>query len=342
MTNWPRKTVLVTGGCGHIGSRLIELLLQRNVNYVRIVDNPSAYEFSQQEVFCRDILKHDNVQLILGNITDYELIRGAIKDVDMVFHLAAYADVGACIRNPDENFRSNILGVYNLLKRSLEEGVQKYVFASSAAVYGDQPHWAPNEPPKFREDMRPNPLSNYGNAKLWGENEAKLFYELYGLKTVSLRYFSIYGPFQIPKRGSHSWVTAIFAMRAYKGKTLEIYGDGEQVRDFIYVYDAAEVTIRAAEASGVAGEVVNIGTGRPTKIKDLALMIRDLAKEYFGKDEVEMPFKPRPKGDPLGGYAGTTKMKNLLRWEPKVSLEEGLRKYFEWILENSHLVPKYI
>jgi len=340
MTNWAKRKVLVTGGCGHIGSRIVKILLERKADSIKILDNLGAYEIKQTEVFGGEILGHDNVQLIDGDIANYDTVRKAVDDVDLVFHVAAYADVAACIRNPDESFRSNVLGTQNVLKASLKGGVQKYVFASSAAIYGDQPSQKPNEPTEFREDMKPNPLSTYANSKLWGENEAKLYYDLYGLQTVSLRYFSIYGHYQIPKRGSHSWVIAIFAGRAYRGQDLEIYG-GEQVRDFIHVNEIAEATVRAAETNGVEGKAFNVGTGRPTKIKDLALMAKELGKEYFRK-EVDIKTKPRPKGDPLGGYASTSKMMMLLNWKPTVSLEEHLRDYFQWVTNNPSLIPNYI
>ncbi len=339
MVNWNRASALITGGCGHIGSRIAELLVERRTNLIRIIDTMDAYEFDQLSVYCGSFKDLDNVEIIRGDITRYEDIREAVKGIDYVFHQAAYADVAACIRDPDRNLRVNIIGTYNVLKASLEEGVKKYVFASSAAVYGDQPS-INNVPPVFSEDLKPNPLSTYANAKLWGENEAKLFNDLYGLPTVSLRYFSIYGPYQIPKRNSHSWVVAIFAMRAYKGKPLEVYGGGRQVRDFIYVYDVAEANIVAAERS-IRGEVINIGTGKPTRIIDLAYKIRGLSKEYFGF-EPEIIIKPRPKGDPLGGYADIRKMKNMLKWEPRIGLDEGLRKYFEWLLKHKELVPEYL
>jgi UDP-glucose 4-epimerase/dTDP-L-rhamnose 4-epimerase len=339
MVNWGRTTVLVTGGCGHIGSFVVRKLLQRGVAYVKIIDNLSAYPFNQLEVYCRDILADDRVEFVKGDIADREVAKKVVQGVDIVFHLAAYADVAATIYNPDEDFRTNIIGTYNILKASLDAGVKRYVFASSAAIYGDQPSPPPRESPKFREDMKPNPLSTYANSKLWGETQARLFYTLYGFSTVSLRYFSIYGPLQIPKPRSHSWVVAISLMRALNRKPLIVYGGG-QVRDFIHVEDVAEANVRAAERGGVEGEVVNVGTGKPTRIDDLAVMIRNIVKEKLGID-VEIRYGSRPKGDPLGGYADTEKMKRLLELEPR-PFDQGLRETLEWILNNRHLVPDYV
>jgi len=338
--NWNHKKALVTGGCGHIGSFVVRKLIERKAHRIIILDNMSAYPFDQLTVFCRDIRDLDNIEIIKGDICDEKLVCEVMKDIDLVFHLAAYADVAATIQNPDEDFRTNVIGTYNVLKASLDNGVEKFIFASSAAIYGDKP-WKNNEPPRFREGMKPNPLSTYANSKLWGENEALLFYKLYGLKTVSLRYFSVYGPMQIPKPKSHSWVVAIFLMKALKGKPLTVYG-GNQVRDFTYVEDIAEATVRAAEVNGIEGEVINVGTGRPTKIIDLAYMISSLFRDEFGiKVNINM-LNYRPKGDPLGGYADVTKAKTLLGLTSQISLEEGLEKTLEWYIEHEQLIPEWL
>jgi nucleoside-diphosphate-sugar epimerase len=339
MIDWSSTKVLITGGCGHIGSFVVRKLLQRNVAYVKIVDNLSAYPFDQLNVFCKDFIGDARVELIREDIANYETVKKAIRGVDVIFHLAAYADVAATIYNPDEDFRTNIIGTYNVLKACLDAGVKKYIFASSASIYGDQKSPFPSENPKFSEDMRPNPLSTYANSKLWGENLAILFHKLYGLSAVSLRYFSIYGPFQIPKPKSHSWVVAIFLMRAINKRSLTVLGGG-QIRDFIHVEDVAEATIKAAERSRVDGEVINVGTGRPTRVDDLAVMIKKLVKEELGFD-VEIKYGPRPKGDPLGGFADTSKMVRLLELKPR-SFEEGLRETFYWVITNSHLIPEYV
>lgn len=338
--NWNRKTVLVTGGCGHIGSFVIQSLLNRRVANIYILDNLKSYLFNQLEIYCKDFIELDCVKLIVGDIADLETVAKAIKGVDIVFHLAAYADVAATIYNPDEDFRSNVIGTYNILRAALNESVEKFIFASSAAIYGDQPWSGVDEPPKFSENMKPNPLSTYANSKLWGENESRLFYELYGLKTVSLRYFSVYGPKQIPKPRSHSWVIAIFIMRALKGKPLVVYG-GKQVRDFIYIEDIAEATVLAAEKSGIDGQIINIGTGKPTRIVDIANKIRVIVKESMNLD-VKIEFGQRPKGDPLGGYADITKMRRLLGFEPRVTLDDGLERTLRWIYARQHLIPKWI
>jgi UDP-glucose 4-epimerase/dTDP-L-rhamnose 4-epimerase len=339
--NWSRKTVLVTGGCGHIGSFVVRKLKERKVNRIIIIDNFSAYPIDiHEKVYCEDIRKFENVEIIRGDISDRQFVSRVFnEEIDVVFHLAAYADVAATIYNPEEDFRTNVIGTFNMLKLSLDRNVSKFVFASSAAIYGDKP-WS-NGPPKFSEDLKPEPQSTYANSKLWGEIEAKLFHQLYGLNSVSLRYFSVYGPLQIPKPKSHSWAVAIFMMKALKNKKLSVYG-GQQVRDFIYIEDVAEATVKAAEVNAGEGEAINIGTGRPTKIIELAHMISDLIRETIGtKVEVEI-LNYRPKGDPLGGYADTTKMTTLLGYTPRVALEEGLEKALKWYINNKHLIPSWI
>jgi len=340
--NWSKKNALVTGGCGHIGSYVVRKLIGRKANRVIILDNMSAYPFNQLDLFCRDLKDIDNVEIVKGDIYDKDLVYRIMKTshVDVVFHLAAYADVAATIYNPDEDFRTNVLGTYTMLKASLDNSIERFVFASSAAIYGDQ-SWSGDEPVRFREDMKPNPLSTYANSKLWGENEALLFYRLYGLRAVALRYFSVYGPMQIPKPRSHSWAVAIFIMRALKGKPLTVYG-GNQVRDFTYVEDIAEATVRAAEVSGVEGHAINVGTGKPTKIIDLAYMVKRLIEDSLNMEVKIEVLQSRPKGDPLGGYADTTKMKTLLGFQPEVTLEEGLRRSLEWYATHRELIPEWL
>jgi len=255
----------------------------------------------------------------------------------VIFHEAAFADVAATIWNPNEDFKTNVLGTFNLLKAAKDNNIDRFILASSAAIYGEQLQEGGKNPPKFSEDMKPHPISTYANSKLWAEYEAQLFHQLYGLKTTSLRYFSVYGDPQTPKKGSHSWVVAIFTMRLLKNKPLTIFGDGSQVRDFIHVDDIAEATILAAEKQSTTGKVINIGTGKPTTIKQLAEIIMNSAN-----DEAPLEYRPRPKGDPFGGYAETTLMKKLMGWEPKIELRDGVKRYHNWVNHNKNTIPQWL
>ncbi|MFX0138801.1 MAG: NAD-dependent epimerase/dehydratase family protein [Candidatus Hodarchaeota archaeon] len=331
--NWRKKISLVTGGAGLVGSHIVKKLVQRGAT-IKVLDNLSAYPFDQIIHF---LPNQEGVEFIKGDITDKKVVDRALVDVDVVFHEAAFADVAATIWNPEEDFRSNVLGTFNLLKSSKDNCVDRFIFASSAAVYGEQPKTNTNDVPMFSEDMKPNPISTYANSKLWGEYEAQLFTSLYGLKTTSLRYFSIYGEPQVPKKGSHSWVVAIFVMRLLKNKPLVIFGDGSQVRDFIHVDDVAEATILAAEKQSTINKVINIGTGKPTTIKLLADNIFKIANL-----EPALEYIPRPKGDPFGGYANIKIMKKTIEWEPKINLKYGIERYYQWARSHKNIIPQWL
>jgi nucleoside-diphosphate-sugar epimerase len=331
---WNNKTALVTGGAGLIGSRIVNRLVKRGAT-VKVLDNLSAYPFDQSEHF--GIKDLSSVQFIVGDIKSKDTVGNAVEGCDYIFHEAAFADVAATIWNPREDLESNVLGTFNLLEASRKHKIRRFIFASSAAVYGEQNASPGEKVPQFTEEMKPNPISTYANSKLWGEYEAGLYYNLYGLKTTALRYFSIYGVPQVPKKGSHSWVVAIFGMYLVKRKPLTVFGDGEQVRDFIYVDEAAEATILAAERDTTINKAVNVGTGKPTTINRIAEIFVNLANF-----KVQVEPRPKPKGDPFGGYADTTLMKELLDWEPNIALEDGVKMYYEWVINNKKAIPDWL
>jgi UDP-glucose 4-epimerase/dTDP-L-rhamnose 4-epimerase len=330
---WKNRRVLVTGGAGLVGSRIVKEVIRLGAR-VRVLDNLSAYPFDQKSHFGLSDL--GNCEFIKGDISDSATVKAALEGVDVVFHEAAFADVAASIWNPGEDFRSNVVGTWNILESSRSIGVDRLVFASSASVYGDPPRQR-NNIPVFKESQGTGPLSTYANSKLWGENEFVLFYQLYGLRTTSLRYFSIYGPPQVPKKRSQSWAIAIFTMLLAKGKPLTIFGDGSQVRDFTHVNDIAKATVRAAEMDKTVGRVINIGTGIPTSIASLAKLII----ESSGR-EANIKYKPRPRGDPLGGYADTKLMSELLGWTPAVKLRDGIEEYWNWVQHSRTSIPTWL
>jgi len=312
---------LVTGGAGLIGSNIVSNLLQRGYN-VTVIDNLQAYPFNYHSFFGTQPL---NIDFKKGDIRDAAFLDGifnASEKFDVVIHAAAYADVGACVINYDEDFTNNIMGTYNVLKYSKKYNAGKVVFVSSASVYGN------NSRSAFKEGDPLEPVSTYGNSKLWGENQTILFGKLYGMKTTSIRYFSVYGSPQVPKINSHSWCVAIFAMMGSTGKPITIYGDGNQVRDFVHVKDIAEGTVIASLTDKCNGEIINIGFGRPVTINKVA----DLVFSHIKCCGVTT--KPYPKGDPIGGYADICKMKSLLSWSPSIDIEDGVHEYCDWFTRN--------
>ena len=332
--NWRNKAVLVTGGAGLVGSRIVNKLTKLGVS-VKVLDNFSAYPFDQPKHF--GVKGLNSVDIVYCDIKDKEAVDKAMMGCDVVFHMAAFADVAATIWNPREDVDSNVLGTFNLLESARKHDVERFVFASSAAIYGEQSPAQGEKIAKFSESIKPNPISTYANSKLWGEFEAGLYFSLYGLKTSSLRYFSIYGVPQIPKKRSHSWVVAIFGMYLVSGRPLPVFGDGEQVRDFVYVDEIADATILTAEKESAVNKAINIGTGKATTINRIAEIFTDLSDS-----KVSIEYRPKPKGDPFGGYADTTLMKEVLHWEPRISIEEGVRMYYEWIIQNKHVIPDWL
>lgn len=321
------KKILVTGGAGMIGSNIIKKLSTSGAQ-VTVLDNLSAYPFDYLKEYDTKHIK--NVNFVKGNVVNKKIVNELIKKMDIVIHAAALADVGACVRNPILEHKMNVSATNNILDACKKHNLEKFIFVSSAAVYGI------GEGKVFREDLPCFPISNYALSKFWGEQQSRLYYELYGLPTTSLRFFSVYGSPQVPKKGSHSWCVAIFGMLAKKHKPITVFGDGNQIRDFIHVNDIAKAVVLSTDKKSTNGKFFNVGTGKPTTINTIV-------KKVFGRvEKVPVEYKPHPLGDPLGGYADITLMKKLLSWKPKFSLDKGLDEYFEWLNKNERLIPKWM
>ena len=293
-----------------------------------MVDNLSAYPFD----YLKDYGVGDisAVNFVKGDITDKNLMDNLIQKQDIVIHAAALADVGACVRNPEIEFQTNVVSTQGILETSKKNNIEKFIFISSAAVYGMGNRGI------FRETDPCFPVSNYALSKYWGEQQTKLYYDLYDLPTTSIRFFSVYGSPQIPKQGSHSWAVAIFGALAKKGKPITVFGDGNQIRDFTHVTDIAESVVLSTEKNSTNGKFFNVGTGKPTKINEI------VEKVFQNVDPVPINYKPYPAGDPIGGYSDTTLMKKLLNWEPEMTLENGIKEYFDWFSEHEYLVPSWV
>ena len=300
---------LVTGGAGFIGSHISDRLLADG-HRVRILDNFSTGKHE-------NIPASADVEVIEGDVGDYDTVRAAMEQVDIVFHEAAIASVTETVGNPLSSERVNYRGTLNILEAARHAGVKRVMFACSAAVYGDLP-----ELPK-QESMPVKPLSPYAVDKLASEQACQMYTYLYGLETVSLRYFNVFGPRQDPS-SPYSGVISIFSDTLSQGKQPTIYGDGEQTRDFVYVSDVVEANIRAATAPAAAGKAINIATGGKLSINALLKTISELKDQPF-----EPRYKPGRQGDIRHSRADISVAREYLDWEPVVAFEDGLRRLFE-------------
>jgi nucleoside-diphosphate-sugar epimerase len=327
-----KRTVLVTGGCGHVGSRIVQRLAYAG-HVIDVLDTMDAYPFDYVSEF--GAAKYAR-ELVRGSVTDTGALKNLRNDYDIVIHGAAYADVAGCNYHPTLDFDANVAGTQRMLEHARSIGLERFVFVSSASVYGSSQWPDPASPPAWSESAPVGPTSTYANSKLWGENQTMLYHSLYGLNATAVRYFSVYGEPQVPKYLSHSWCVAWFAMRASVGAPCRLNGGGSQVRDFIHADEVADATIRASLAPRANGAVVNVGTGRPTTVRAVAEHIRG----YF--PGMHLVDAPRPAGDPMGGYADMRRMTDLLGWKPSISLAEGIDRYVTWLRANPHVVPTWI
>ena len=304
-------TYLVTGGAGFIGSNLVQELIKRGEK-VRVIDNFSTGKKENIQDFL------PRIELIQGDIKDLDRVREAVKGVDFVLHEAALSSVPRSIEHPLATSESNINGTLNVLTAARETGVKRVVYASSSSVYGDSLTL-----PK-REEMTPNPLSPYAVSKLTGEYYCQVFYQIYGLETVILRYFNVFGPRQ-NSLSQYAAVIPKFIEAMLKGKSPSIYGDGEQSRDFTFVENVVEGSILTCDKKNIAGEIFNIAGGKRTTINQLAKLISRL----LDKNVESIYTNPRP-GDIRYSLADITKARRLLNYQPKVNLKEVLRTTLKW------------
>ena len=302
---------LVTGGAGFIGSHIVEALLAEG-HFVRILDNFDTGN--------RKNLPEASPQweLVEGKLEDLETVRKAVAGIDYVLHQAARGSVPRSILDPVGTHNSNVTGTLNVLLASKDAGVRRVVCASSSSVYGETPTL-----PKV-ETMHPTPKSPYAVSKLVTEHYMKIFHEAYSLETVALRYFNIYGPRQNPKL-QYAAVIPIFIENMLAGKPCNIYGDGEQTRDFTFVTDCVRANLLACRTSGISGEVFNIACNRQTSVNQLFQLLSGLIG-----NEIKAAYKPARSGDVKYSYADIGKARGKLKFEPKIGLSEGLKQTVEW------------
>jgi len=305
----------VTGGAGFIGTHLVMGLLSSGA-IVLIYDN--FYEFYPGKEDNLGAIQSLGVPFTLekGDILEEEKLSSAVKRSDVIFHLAGQAGVRYCNQFPLKANSVNVTGTLNILRAAKENRIEKLVFASSSSIYGD-PVYLPMD-----ENHPTGPNSPYGVSKLAAEQYVRVFSKIYGINTCCLRYFSVYGP-----RGRPDQVIYAFAEKIAKGISPEIFGDGEQTRDFTFVSDVVEATLLAMEKDESSGQVFNIGCGSRVTIKELAQMVIT----GLGKEGTIAPvYKEKSRGDFPDTLANNEKAKKLLGWAPKVSLKEGLEQFLQW------------
>jgi UDP-glucose 4-epimerase len=263
------------------------------------------------------------VELIVGDILDDELACRAVEGADAIVHLAANAGVPYSVENPRYDCENNVLGTFNYLEAARKKGVDRFVFASSAAPIGDC------EPP-IHEEIACHPKSPYGASKLAGEGYCSAYHGSFGLKTVALRFGNVYGPLSDHK----SSVVAKFIRRAMKGKTLKIYGDGQQTRDFIHTDDLTRAIVLAATQPNVGGEVFQIATNSETTVNELARRLVPILRKEGGLEDVTVVHTDPRKGDIRRNYSDTSKAEEMLDWRAAVELDDGLRRTTRWFLRQ--------
>lgn len=314
------KRVVVTGGAGFLGARLVARLLDAGA-HVRLVDDLSTGSLAN--VPC----DHPRLEILRGSVTDPALVAKALEGAAIVFHHAA-RNIVVSTKNPREDFEVNIGGTLNVLLAARAHRVRRVVYASSASVYGN-PRYLP-----IHEDDATNMLSPYAVSKFAGESYCKAFYESYGLSTTVLRYSNVYGPTQRPEN-PYCGVVAKFFDWVMKGEPPRIHGDGEQTRDFTYIDDAVEATLRAAWSPRADGQVYNVATGYETSINRLARLVLALVGS-----SLEPVYVDRRDVDNIRRRAlNIEKARRELRWVPAVTLERGLHLTYLWLSEQAQRRP---
>ncbi|MBV9217605.1 MAG: SDR family oxidoreductase [Acidobacteria bacterium] len=303
---------LVTGGAGFIGSNLADELIRQGAR-VSIIDNFVTGSRENLEEIKGDF------DFVEGDINDDEALRKAMDGADVIFHEAALPSVPRSVEDPLETHRVCVDGTLNVLIKARELGVRRLVYAASSSAYGDQPTL-----PKV-ETMRADPLSPYAAAKLTGELYCRAFCNVYGLETISLRYFNVFGPRQNP--GSmYSGVISRFIDALMTGKQPVIYGDGEQSRDFTYIANVVDANIKAATTASGIGETMNIANGDRISLNQLF----EVLKQITGRDDARVEYQEPRKGDVKHSQADNSRAVEAIGYKELVGLEEGLRRTIDW------------
>jgi nucleoside-diphosphate-sugar epimerase len=312
--------LLITGVAGFIGSHLAQRLLEEGFDLIGVDSFLDYYRKKIKENNLRGLINNPKFKFIEGNILSIDM-NEILSRVDGVFHQAAIPGVRASWgKDFNQYVENNILGTQVLLEASKDTKIKKFIYASSSSVYGDV-----DELP-IKETSSTNPVSPYGVSKLSGEHLAGLYFKGYGIPTVSLRYFTVYGPRQRPDMGFHKFITAIIS-----GREIEIYGTGEQTRDFTFIDDAVEANLQAF-LRGKEGEVYNVGGGSRIGLIQAVKTI----EETSGR-KAHLKYTEPQRGDAKHTYADISKAKRDFGYSPKVDIHEGLKRQYEWLKDNSDI-----
>lgn len=308
------ERVLVTGGCGFVGANLVRYLGEKTGWGLTIVDDLRTGR--------RGYLDDLDVDVVIADAGDPVLLEDVLQDVDAVVHLASETGVVPSIEDPIRDFSGNAATCFRVLESCRSNGVSRFVYASSGAALGDV------EPP-LHEEVVPKPLSPYGAGKLAGEAYCQAYAGSYGMHTVALRFANVYGPYSDHKKNA----IPNFIRRSLTGESLEIFGDGSQTRDFIYVDDLCDGIFRSLTTEGAAGEVFQLATNVETSVTELAALIQKVTDST-----TDLQFEPARTGEVYRSRADVSKANRILGFEPRVSLEEGLRRTTEWF--KAHVVSR--
>lgn len=313
---------LVTGGAGFIGSHIAEALVERG-DQVRVLDNLSTGHRENLAPIA------DRMEFIEGDVTDAECVRAAVEGVEVVFHQAALASVPRSVEAPLDTNAACVTGTVNLLDQARRAGVRRVVYAASSSAYGDQPFSSK------RETDLPSPLSPYAVAKLAGEYYCQAFYHTYGLETVCIRYFNVFGPRQDPD-SPYSAVIPIFITRLLRGERPVVYGDGHQSRDFTYVRNVVQGNLLAAEAEAakVAGRTFNVANGRSITLLELIATLNEALGTQLAPDH-----QPPRAGDVRESMADISAATTLLGYVPQVNFDEGIQRSISYYREIVGAAP---
>ncbi|MDA8723846.1 NAD-dependent epimerase/dehydratase family protein [Alphaproteobacteria bacterium] len=323
--NW-----VITGGCGFLGTALIARLIKDTQDNIRILDNLSVgtredlslvSKFSEQSgnnlSWCHD----ERVTLVVGDILDYDLALLVTSGADIIVHFAANTGVGPSVDNPRLDMTLNVVGTFNYLEAARLNNAPRFIYASSGAPAGEV------EPP-IHEELPPHPVSPYGASKLAGEGYCSAYNKTFGIDTVMLRFGNVYGPGSLHK----SSVVAKFIRQAMDGETLEIYGDGSQTRDFIYIDDLINAVLLASKVSNIGGEAFQIATNKETTVGKMAeLLVSEMSK--IGLKNIKLKNTEKRLGDVMRNYSDTSKARGLLGWNAKTNLRDGIKKTVDYFIK---------